>query len=87
MMHLWGGGLIALGVHTFSTFKYFSYRPTLSVLLTVLFLMTGLWEVFEYFAGLWQPAAYVTDTVQDIILGFSGGLLAHFILTKYTIEQ
>jgi uncharacterized membrane protein len=46
VMHFWGGLLLGLGVHAFSTFSWLRYRPVLPVVLGVLALATGLWEIF-----------------------------------------
>lgn len=85
MMHFWGGILLGLGVHVFSTFGRAHLRPTLPTVLIVLALVTGTWEVFEWSTGLWDAETYVFDTVKDVVIGFSGGLLAHIILSKRTI--
>ena len=87
VMHFWGGTLIGLGVHAFSTFSRIHIKPTLPVVLIVLALATSTWEVFEWYAGLWLTEGYLLDTVKDIVLGFSGGLLAHLFLSKRTIES
>jgi hypothetical protein len=86
VMHFWGGGLIALGVHSLSTFSFVHCRPDYKIILGVLILITGTWEIFEWFVGLYEPATYLLDTAKDVIVGFSGGLLAHTILRRYTID-
>jgi predicted dehydrogenase len=85
-MHFWGGLLIGLGVHALCTLQSVSLKPTLILVLVTLATATGVWEIFEWFAGLWDPETYIYDTAQDVLLGFGGGLLAHLILTKRTIE-
>lgn len=87
VMHFWGGILLGLGVHALCTFSRIHIKPTLPVVLAVLVLATGSWEVFEWYAGLWDADTYVVDTTKDVILGFSGGLLAHIFLSKRTIES
>jgi hypothetical protein len=87
VMHLWGGILLGLGVHIFSNFSRLHIRPTLPVVLIVLALATGTWEMFEWSAGLWDAETYVFDTAKDVAIGFSGGLLAHIILSKRTIRS
>ena len=86
VMHFWGGILIVLGVYALSTFSKVHLKPTITVLLLVLAFTTVSWEIFEFFAGLWQPETYLMDTAQDIVLGFGGGLLAHTVLSRYTIS-
>lgn len=85
VMHLSGGLLLGLGVHSITTFSRIHIKPTLPVLLIVLALVTSAWEVFEWYAGLWDTEGYVFDTIKDIALGFGGGLLAHIFLSKRTI--
>jgi hypothetical protein len=87
VMHLWGGILLGLGVHTFCTFRSIPLAPSLGLVIITLALATGIWEIFEWYAGLFGPADYLFDTTKDIILGFSGGLLAHIVLTKRTIRS
>ncbi len=86
VMHFWGGALISLGVYALSTFSQLHFQPTLRIVLLVLLVATIAWEVFELLADLWQPTLYVIDTIQDIILGFGGGLLAHGVLRAYTMR-
>ncbi|MCA9354995.1 hypothetical protein KC865_00380 [Candidatus Kaiserbacteria bacterium] len=87
LMHFWGGVLVGLGVHSICTFSRFNCPATLQMVVITLVVMTGAWEVFEYFAGLYEPATYLPDTIKDVIVGFSGGLLAHYILSKSTISS
>lgn len=86
VMHFWGGILIGLGVYTLCTLSRFRCRVTLKMILIALVIATGTWEIFEWWADLWQPTAYYFDTVQDIALGFGGGLLAHVVLKTDTIS-
>lgn len=86
MMHFWGGILLALGVHSFCTFSRIHLKPTLKLVLVTLLLVTMSWEVFERSVGLYDPITYIFDTGKDVVIGFSGGLLAHIILRKYTIS-
>jgi hypothetical protein len=81
VMHFWGGLLLGLGVHALSKLKSISVTPTLAVTAAVLVTTVISWELFEWFTGLYNPASYVLDTIQDLSLGLSGGLLAHFILS------
>lgn len=87
VMHFWGGMLTSLGVHALSTFSRAPFRPTLSTVLLTLFIVTVSWEVFEWLTGLWQPEAYLVDTIHDLLLGFGGGLLAHLALRTYTMKR
>ncbi len=87
VMHFWGGILIGLGVHAVCTFSRLKIKPTVGMVLIVLVLITGTWEVFERAVGLFDPTTYFFDTAKDITLGFIGGLLAHIVLRKYTIRS
>lgn len=85
VMHFWGGVLLALGVHSFSSFSRIYIKPSLPVVLIVVLMAATTWEIFERLAGLYDPATYVFDTAKDLIIGLSGGLLAHLLIRKYTI--
>lgn len=87
VMHFWGGILIGLGIHAICTFSFIHVRPILPLVLIVLAVFTGTWEVFEWSAGLWNVDTYVFDTIKDLTMGFGGGLLAHYVLNKYTIRS
>jgi len=82
VMHFWGGLLLGLGVHALCRLHIVPVQPTLLVVVLVILAATVGWEVFEWFAGLYDIETHTLDTAQDIFLGFSGGLLAHFILTR-----
>jgi len=82
MMHFWGGLLIGAGVHVLCGLKNISLQPTLPLLILTLVLITGSWEVFEWYAGLYDHSTHTIDTAQDIAVGFIGGVIAFFIL-KY----
>jgi predicted membrane-bound dolichyl-phosphate-mannose-protein mannosyltransferase len=81
VMHFWGGLLLGLGVHALCRLKSVPVRPTLSVVVVTITVAAISWELFEWLTGLYNPVQYALDTTQDILLGFGGGLLAHFILS------
>jgi len=85
-MHFWGGALIALGVHALATIDWFQIRPTSKTFLFTFFLIALSWELFEWYTDLYDPAVYFIDTTQDVLLGLSGGLLAHFGLRTYRMK-
>lgn len=87
MMHFWGGLLIGLGVHALARYSWWPFRPTWIVMILVLAVITGVWEVFEFGVGLYNPATHFMDTLQDVLIGFSGGLLSHFLLKTYTMRK
>lgn len=86
LMHLWGGVLLGLGIHTLSTFKWFRFQLTIVFLSSFLLVVTVGWEVFERFTGLYSPIGYIADTSQDLLLGIGGGLLTHFLLKTYRMK-
>lgn len=81
LMHFWGGFLLGLGVHALCQLKIVPVRPTLPVVIVTVTVAAVSWECFEWFTGLYNPVQYRLDTTQDILLGFGGGLLAHFIFS------
>jgi len=80
-MHSWGGLLLGLGVHALCRLESVPFQPTLPVVLVTLAAATISWELFERFTGLYNPIQYILDTTLDVLLGFGGGLLAHFTLS------
>ncbi len=87
MMHFWGGILVAISFFVLTSFKKINVRPSLALMLIVLALTTGLWEVFEYSIGVLSQGVYIVDTVQDVLIGFCGGLLAFFTLQSFRMDR
>ncbi len=85
VMHLWGGVLVALGVHILSHFANVTLKPTLQTTLIVLLIVMVSWELFEYVAGLYNPDTYVYDTTKDLLFGLCGGLLGYSLLRYFRI--
>jgi hypothetical protein len=81
-MHTWGGIMIALGVHAIATFSNIKKIPSLRHVLGVTFLCVVSWEIFEWYAELYNPVSYAFDTIKDMILGMLGSGVAHKIITK-----
>jgi len=82
LMHFWGGLLIGSGVFVLCRLSFVPVKPTLLLTLLTLLLATSTWEVFEWYAGLYNPQTHTIDTIQDIVLGFAGGLIAFYILKR-----
>lgn len=84
-MHAWGGMLIVLGVHMFSTFSWATYKPTWPVVIVV-FLVTAIsWEFFEWLVGLFDPATYIFETSKDIMVGLMSGVLTQLLVTANNV--
>lgn len=86
-MHFWGGLLLGLGVHALCRLQRIPVKPTFFVVIITLATATISWELFERFTGLYSPIQYILDTTLDVLLGFGGGLLAHFILSHLYNRQ
>lgn len=86
MMHFWGGVLVVLGVYALTTFSRIHFLPNLRLVLIALTIITLSWELFEWSVGLFNPETYWFDTIKDLVVGFSGGLLAYAFLRTYTIR-
>jgi hypothetical protein len=80
LMHFWGGILIVLGVYALCSFKHVPLKPTTLLIFSTLLAIMLVWEIFEYYVGLYEPTTYLFDTLKDIAMGFSGGL-AGYLLT------
>ena len=86
-MHLWGGGLLAFGVHALCQLPSVPFKPRLTFVFLVITAVVVVWEVFEYSIGLFDPNRIVIETAKDIGFGYLGGLLTHFTLRAFTIKQ
>ena len=75
-----------LGVHVFAPFSFINLKPNFQLVLVALVAITITWEIFEWFAGLYEPGAYLRETVKDITVGLVGGLLAHKVISHYTMK-
>lgn len=85
VMHFWGGLLIALGVFSLTTFRRFSLKPTVWLVLGVASVIVLGWEFFEWQIGLFNPALHFPDAIYDVTLGLTGGLLGYIILKRFKI--
>ena len=82
LMHSWGGILITLGLFSFGTFSRIKRKPTLLFTLAVLLFVVTVWELFEWRAGLFDPATHLEDTLLDMFLGVAAGLITYYILKR-----
>jgi len=85
VMHFSGGVLIGVGLHALGTFSRIKKRPNRLVVFGVALLFVIVWEIFEWFAGLYDPATHLIDTLHDIFNGLAGAFLAHEIIKKFKI--
>ena len=84
-MHFSGGVLIGVGLHALGTFSRINKRPTRLIVFGVALVFVIVWEIFEWFAGLYDPATHRIDTLHDIFNGLVGALLAHEIIKKFKV--
>jgi hypothetical protein len=76
-MHFFGGVIVALGLYVLRDLRVplpsLLYRrvPFLCAVLAVALS----WEAFELFAGIPIESDFVVDTVTDLVMGVTGGLL------------
>ncbi len=82
LMHFWGGLLIGLGLHALGTFSRINRRPNTLVVFFVAFLFVVVWEIFEWYSGVFDSVANYLDTIHDMFNGIIGALLAHQIIKK-----
>jgi predicted membrane-bound dolichyl-phosphate-mannose-protein mannosyltransferase len=83
LMHFWGGALLALGVHVLSTFSFWPFRPTTTVVLGVVFFAVVSWEVFEWYVGLFDSNTFLFETMKDMGVGVLGAVVAQLGLSRY----
>ena len=81
-VHFLGGLWVALTSLWISLFIYsekeLDRRKTFFIVFTAIVVVGGLWEAFEYFAGISPGDNFIMDTTTDILmdlLGASAGLL------------
>lgn len=86
MMHLWGGFLVAFAVLLACRCDVWRCRPQLWQVLLALGIITVSWEVFERLIGLYDPATYWRETIQDLLVGFIGGLIGYYTLRDATMS-
>lgn len=82
MMHFWGGMLVVLGVYAVCSLKHIPLKPTSLLIFATLFFLMLIWELFEWKVGLFNPATHLFDTLKDIIVGFSGGLIGYLLMIR-----
>lgn len=79
-MHFLGGIVVALGLYTLRDLQIFpnKFLKLLPVMLLVLCVAIA-WEVYELMTGITTLADLYGDTIADIIMGLSGGLVGFFV--------
>jgi hypothetical protein len=83
VMHFWGGLLVSLGVIALSTLQIFPFKPNPKVIALILLFVMVMWEVFEFYAGLYESSwQQVFDTLKDLLFGSLGAISGYFILVK-----
>lgn len=83
-MHVWGGILLGTGMHIMARFYWWPIRPSTLAVFAAITVVIVSWEVFEWWAGLFDSSNYWLGTSKDIVLGYTGGLLGHaFLRSRY----
>lgn len=77
-MHFWGGILVVVGVYALCSLKHVPLKPTAILIFTTLGIAMFAWEVFEWKIGLSNPQYGLFDTIKDLLMGISGGLVGYF---------
>ncbi len=83
LMHFWGGLVIAVGTQT-PVFRS-CMRVRIRTLWQCLLLVVGIgiaWEVFEWYFVIIDAVNYLQDTLLDILMDLSGGVLG-FLLARF----
>jgi hypothetical protein len=79
-VHAFGGAIVALGLFTLRDLKMF---PNSGLrLLPVIGIVIGvalIWEAYEVAIGLPRLEDYIFDTVLDVCMGLSGGIIGYVI--------
>ncbi len=78
VMHFWGGILVVVGVYALCSLKHVPLKPTSLIIFTTLAIAMGSWEIFEWRVGLSEPQYHLFDTIKDLLVGLTGGLVGYF---------
>ena len=92
-MHFLGG--IAVGLMASWAFVAFHERGRIPlnrlslfiVIVVGLFLVAGLWELFEYRFDLYDTLRYRADTSLDVAMGLLGAILSYVYAARLTFSQ
>jgi hypothetical protein len=87
LMHFWGGILVVIGVYALCSLKHIPLRPTSLIIFTTLVIVMILWEIFEWRIGLFNPQYGLFDTIKDLLVGLSGGLVGYFAALRLKMYQ
>ena len=86
LMHFLGGLLVGSSVGWLLRFEVpigiRSSLPTFWIITVGVLLVAIAWEVFEFVAGITLSTGYQQDTLQDVVLGVVGALVAYGIFKK-----
>ena len=88
IMHFFGGFLASLIV-VYSLYKIGISPQTIShkfffflFVITAVFAVAVVWELWEIFAGMTDPFTDLFDTIKDIIMGMIGGMVGYIYYDK-----
>ena len=81
-MHILGGVVIALGLHSMPTIVARIPRQirTFYFTLTIVLIVGVLWEVFEYMVGYPRDDGYILDTVTDMSGDALGAVIGYYFV-------
>jgi|AntRauTorcE11897_2_1112592.scaffolds.fasta_scaffold78873_1 hypothetical protein len=86
LMHFWGGILLGLLFYIAVKSRWFNLKSNNYLIVVWLLVVTLGWELFELMIEFETSANYLIDTITDVTMGLSGGLLVHLIARKYTMK-
>lgn len=69
---------MVVGVYALCSLKHVPLKPTSLIIFTTLAIAMGSWEIFEWRVGLSEPQYHLFDTIKDLLVGLTGGLVGYF---------
>jgi len=83
-MHALGGAVAALTLFTLYDIGVLKRKNMLRLIPTlgVVMLVAVSWELYEYFIGFTIKDDFVMDTTLDLLMGFLGGYIGHFVASR-----
>lgn len=87
-MHFFGGAVVALGVHTLVDLRIVKRgHLRTSVVVSIVFFVAVVWELFEFSAGVPIESDFILDTSTDLLVGLCGAYVGHKLSVRlYTLK-